>query len=89
MKAAVASSRAVLAAPWLRARTASLLDGLVMFWIFCGGMVITEPSPYELAFLLVLGVSAFAGFNLHRSMRQTLHSVSGSVPFQRLHWKMI
>ena len=41
-----------------------LLDALVAFWIFCGGMVITEPSPYELAFLLVLGVSLFAGFAL-------------------------
>ena len=81
MGAAAASSRAVLAAPWLRARTASLLDGLVMFWIFCGGMVITEPSPYELAFLLVLGVSAFAGFSLHRSTLGLLVLFASFVPF--------
>jgi len=52
-------------APWLRARATTLLHALVGFWIFCGGMVITEPSPYELAFLLVLGASLFAGFSFH------------------------
>lgn len=51
----------------LKARAARLLDWLVAVWIFSGGMVITEPSPYELSFLLVLGVSLFAGLGLHRS----------------------
>lgn len=63
----IAASRAKSpGVPWLRARAATLLHALVALWIFCGGMVITEPSPYELAFLLVLGVSLFAGFAFHR-----------------------
>ena len=48
MGAAVASSRAVHAAPWLRAHTVGLLNGLVMFWIFCGGMVITAVAALAL-----------------------------------------
>ncbi|MDB5541691.1 MAG: O-antigen ligase family protein [Devosia sp.] len=70
-----------LAAAWLRARATSLLHGLVAVWIFAGGMVITEPSPYELAFLLVLGVSTFAGFTLRRSTLGLLVLFASFIPF--------
>ncbi len=75
------SVSAAQAAAWFRARTAKLLNGLVAFWIFCGGMVITEPSPYELAFLLVLGVSLFAGFTLRRSTLGLLVLFASFIPF--------
>jgi hypothetical protein len=50
-------------------------------WIFCGGMVITEPSPYELAFLLVLGTSLFAGFAFHRRTLGLLVLFLAFIPF--------
>ena len=67
--------------PWLRARAESLLHALVALWIFCGGMVITEPSPYELAFLLVLGASLFGGFGIHRRTLGLLVLWIAFIPF--------
>jgi hypothetical protein len=66
---------------YLRARAARLLDWLVAFWIFCGGMVITEPSPYELSFLLVLGVALFAGLGVYRSTLGLLVFFIAFIPF--------
>jgi O-antigen ligase len=68
-------------AEYVKARAAKLLDWLVAFWIFCGGFVITEPSPYELSFLLVLGVALFAGLGLHRSTLGLLVLFAAFVPF--------
>ncbi len=48
-------------AAYLRAKLSGLLRWAVALWIFAGSIVITEPSPYELAFLVVLGLSLFAG----------------------------
>ncbi|MEQ1770350.1 MAG: O-antigen ligase family protein [Devosia sp.] len=66
---------------FIKANAARLLDWLVAFWVFSGGMVITEPSPYELSFLLVLGVSLFAGLGLHRSTLGLLVLFACFVPF--------
>lgn len=66
---------------YLRARADRLLDILVAFWIFSGGMVITEPSPYELSFLMVLAVTAFSGFGLHRSLLGLLVLFVTFIPF--------
>jgi hypothetical protein len=68
-------------APWLRARATALLHAFVAVWIFCGGLVITEPSPYEFAFLLVLGVSLFAGFAFHRRTLGLFVLLAAFVPF--------
>lgn len=76
-----AAASPTLAAAWLRVRATALLDALVALWVFAGGMVITEPSPYELAFLVVLGVSMFAGFTLRRSTLGLLVLLAGFVPF--------
>ena len=65
----------------LRAKASRLLDWLVAFWVFTGGMVLFEPSPYELSFLLVLPVALFAGFGLHRSMLGLLAIFVGFIPF--------
>ena len=46
---------------YLQARLGTLLKWAVAFWVFCGSIVVTEPSPYELSFVLVLGVSVLAG----------------------------
>ena len=53
---------------WMQARLATLLKWAVALWIFAGSIVITEPSPYELTFGLVLVVSLLAGsFAFQRS----------------------
>ena len=46
---------------YLDARLGTLLKWAVALWVFAGSVVITEPSPYELSFVLVLAVSLFAG----------------------------
>jgi hypothetical protein len=46
---------------YLQARLGTLLKWAVALWIFAGSIVITEPSPYELSFALVLAVSLFTG----------------------------
>lgn len=66
---------------WLKARSATLLDGLVIFWVLTGAMVITEPSPYEFSFLLVLGMSLLGGFGLYRSTLGLLALFVGFIPF--------
>ncbi|MEO8758781.1 MAG: hypothetical protein ABI398_13640 [Devosia sp.] len=67
---------------YLKARTATLLDWAVAFWIFSGSVVITEPSPYELSFFLVLGVSLFAGsFAFKRSTLGLLVLWAMFIPF--------
>jgi hypothetical protein len=46
---------------YLQDRLATLLKWAVALWVFAGSVVITEPSPYELSFVLVLAISVFAG----------------------------
>lgn len=71
-------------AAWLKSRQATWLNVLVAFWVFCGGMVITEPSPYEVAFLAVLAVSMFGGFTLHRGTLGLLVLFVAFIPFATL-----
>jgi hypothetical protein len=66
---------------YVRDRASKLLDWLVAFWIFCGGFVIAEPSPYEVGFLMVLGVALFAGLGLYRSTLGLMVLVFGFIPF--------
>lgn len=46
---------------YLQSRLGTLLKWAVALWVFAGSIVITEPSPYELSFVLVLAISLFAG----------------------------
>jgi O-antigen ligase len=66
---------------YFKARAARLLDWLVAFWIFCGGFVMTEPSPYELSFMMVLGVALFAGLGVYRSTLGLLVFFTAFIPF--------
>lgn len=58
-----------------------LLDFMVGFWIFTGGMVLFEPSPYELTFLVVLPLAFVAGLGLYRSTFGLLAILIGFTPF--------
>lgn len=69
-------------AVWAKARFGKLLDWTVAFWIFAGSVVITEPSPYELSFFLVLGATLLAGsFAFQRSTLGLLVLWAGFIPF--------
>ena len=68
-------------AAYVQARLAKLLDWLVAFWIFSGGFVMTEPSPYELSFLMVLGLAVFAGLGIHRSTLGLMVLFAAFIPF--------
>ena len=70
-----------LPALWLRSRLDTLLDRMVAMWMMCGAVVITEPSPYELAFLAVLGLSLFSGLAYRRSTLGLLVLFAAFVPF--------
>ncbi|HVY52519.1 MAG TPA: hypothetical protein VHA07_13285 [Devosia sp.] len=67
---------------YLRARLARLLDWAVAVWIFFGSIVITEPSPYELMFLVVVAISLFsASFAFRRSTLGLLVIWATFIPF--------
>jgi O-antigen ligase len=67
---------------FLHARIGSLLNWAVAFWVFSGAMVITEPSPYELSFMLVLLLSLFtANFAFQRQTLGLLILWVGFIPF--------
>jgi hypothetical protein len=57
------------------------LDFMVGFWIFTGGLVLFEPSPYELTFLIVLPLAFVAGMGLYRSTFGLLAILIGFTPF--------
>lgn len=65
----------------LRSKAGRLLDIMVAFWIFSGGFVLFEPSPYELTFLAVLPVAIFAGMGLYRSTFGLFAILVGFTPF--------
>ena len=60
---------------------ARLLDWLVAFWVFTGALVLFEPSPYEVSFLLLLPVAMIGGFGLHRSTTGLLWLLVLFIPF--------
>lgn len=65
----------------VRARATRLLDVMVGLWIFTGGFVLFEPSPYELSFLVVLPLALVASIGLYRSTFGLLAILIGFTPF--------
>jgi O-antigen ligase len=65
----------------IRARAMRLLDVMVGVWIFTGGLVLFEPSPYELTFLAVLPLAFVAGIGLYRSTFGLLAILLAFTPF--------
>lgn len=79
--ASFASTRA-LGSAYLGTRLKTLLDWAVALWVFCGAVVVTEPSPYEVTFFLVFGVSLFTGsFAFRKSTLGLLVLWAGFIPF--------
>src|SRR5690606_16118904 len=70
-----------LAPEAIKKRAERLLDALVGFWIFSGGFVMIEPSPYELTFVMLLPVAVMAGLGLYRSTFGLLAIILAFTPF--------
>ncbi len=68
-------------ADFIRQGAMKWLDRVVAVWIFAGGIVLIEPSPYEVMFLLVLPVAVVAGLGLYRSTFGLLVILLGFTPF--------
>jgi len=59
-------------AAYVRARAEKLLYWLVAAWIFSGGIILFEPSFYELLFIPTLLVAVLAGMRFYRSTASLL-----------------
>lgn len=66
---------------YLKQRAAWLLPLLVGVWMFSGGVVMFEPSPYEFVFLLVLPVALIAGMPLYRGTLNSFNLLVWFLPF--------
>ena len=67
--------------PPMSRASAGLLDSMVAVWIFMGGIVIIEPSPYELVFVLVLAAGAVRRHEVYRSTLGLLPAAAAFIPF--------
>lgn len=73
--------RTALGQAW-RARTTHAAFGtMVALWIFSGGFVVFEPSPYEVMFILAFAVALAGGLRLHRETLPLLLIVLAFTPF--------
>lgn len=66
---------------YLRPRLARLMHAVIACWVFLGSFILIEPSPYEFAFLLVLGAALVGGLTLYRSTLPILLLTLVFVPF--------
>lgn len=66
---------------YLRTRAGQMLGGMIAAWVFLGGFVLFEPSPYELMFVALLPVAFVAGVGLHRATLPLLGIFVFFVPF--------
>lgn len=66
---------------YIKSRGRFWLKWVVTLWIFSGAMVLTEPAPYELLFLIVLPVALVAGVGLHRSTLGLFLLIAAFTPF--------
>lgn len=68
-------------AKYLNAMAVRVLNVLVVVWMFSGGFVLMEPSPYEVMFLLVLPVGLMARIGLHRGTLNLFWLTVMFIPF--------
>lgn len=57
---------------------------MIALWMFTGGFVLIEPSPYELMFIAVLPVAVLAGVGLHKQPQVLLYLLVFFAPFGML-----
>ena len=72
---------AALGGAVIKARAQALLPVMVAVWIFSGGFVLIEPSPYEFVFVLVLPFALIAGLQLFRGTLNLFNLLVVFIPF--------
>lgn len=77
----LAASRAAAGSDYVRAGFERIMHWLVSFWIFSGGIILFEPAPYELIFVLAFSAAILAGLKLHRANLALLLVICAFVPF--------
>ncbi|WP_404404392.1 O-antigen ligase family protein [Pelagibacterium halotolerans] len=73
--------RRALGAAYMSGLAQAAFGPLVALWVFSGAFVFIEPSPYEVLFLAVLGLSIFAGLKLDKGTLPLLYVVLAFTPF--------
>lgn len=76
-----AADRSALGRAFLAARVQTLLKALVAVWIFSGGFVLIEPSPYEVLFIGAFAIALAGGLKLHRDTLPLLGLILLFTPF--------
>jgi len=69
---------------FVQAMAQSWLHWLVALWVFAGGFVFMEPSPYEVMFVLVLPVALMTRVGIYRGTLKLLMLLVTFVPFALL-----
>lgn len=77
----LAGERKARVSAYLRERSGKILAGMVAVWVFLGGFVLFEPSPYELMFVALLPVALFGAVSLHRATLPLLAIFIFFIPF--------
>lgn len=75
------ADRSAFGRAFLTARTQTLLKALVAVWIFSGGFVLIEPSPYEVLFIGTFAIALAGGLKLHRDTLPLLGLILLFTPF--------
>lgn len=75
------SGRRFLGQAWVGGSARKALGFIVALWIFSGGFVIVEPSPYEVMFIVAFTVALAGGLKLHRDTLPVLVITLAFAPF--------
>lgn len=77
----VGLDRRPLGQAWAGETARKALGVIVALWIFSGGFVLFEPSPYEVMFIIAFAVALMGGLKLHRDTLPLLLVVLAFTPF--------
>ncbi|WP_332714815.1 O-antigen ligase family protein [Pelagibacterium mangrovi] len=75
------AGRRLLGQAWVGGSARKALGFIVALWIFSGGFVIVEPSPYEVMFIIAFTVALAGGLKLHRDTLPVLIITLAFAPF--------
>jgi len=75
------ADRSELGRRWFRTLAQNALAISVAVWIFSGGFVLVEPSPYEVMFVITFAIALVGGLKLHRGTLPLLYVILAFTPF--------
>lgn len=81
LQASALPDRSALGRAWFSKLAQKALAISVALWIFSGGFVLIEPSPYEVMFVVTFGIALVGGLKLHRGTLPLLYVLLAFTPF--------